>query len=86
MTEIDRIIPGQVFRAAIADAKGASVVLKVQIVPGDGRVLISPFRQRNRPILLSEDILRNGGEVDAQGRLGRLIFPLQIGENLDTKV
>ena len=85
MTGIE-IRPGQIFRAAIAGTKDAFVEMKVHIVPGDGRVIISPSNQRYRPLIITEDILRTGGEVEVGGRLRRIVIPPQIGGNLDTKV
>lgn len=81
MTEIDRIIPGQVFQATIAGIrKDVFIPVKVQIVKEDG-VFVSPGRSKRVALPTTPEVLLNGGVL-----VGRLVIPPQIGGNLDTKV
>lgn len=84
MTRIE-IRPEQIFQAVIAGTQDVSIAMKVQIVTGDGRVIISPERSRKAAIITTPEVLLNGGVVDAGGRLGTLIFHPQIGGNIDTR-
>lgn len=85
MTEIDQIKPRQIFLAVVEGTADTSVFMKVQAVPGDGRVIISPVGNRKVALITTPEVLLNGGVLDG-GRLGRLIFPPQIGGNLDVQV
>lgn len=80
MTEIDRIIPGQVFRATVVGTrKEVSIPVKVQVVTGDG-VFVSPGNSRRVALFTTPQVLLEGGVLT-----GRLVIPPQIGGNIDTR-
>lgn len=73
------IRPGQIFKAKIEGSDPESwMEVKVQIMPGDDRVILSPLNNKRRaskrhPFITSLEVLLQGGTVDG-GSLGRLIF------------
>lgn len=69
----ERFVPGQVLsvRKSGSDLEDQ---MKVQIVPGDGRVIVSPVWSRKRVIITTEEAILGGEIVDGGKKLGTVKF------------
>lgn len=72
MLEKDQIRPGAIL-PIVKEGSGGKAFMKVQIVPGDGRVIVSLVGDREHPLITSEDVILGGGVIDG-ATLGRFVF------------
>lgn len=76
----ERILPGQRIFVRKEDPQDQPLVeMKVQIVPGDGRVIISPLGDRRHTFITSEEAIIKGEALDG-GRFGKFTFLTQRDE------
>lgn len=88
--EHDGIRIGQIIEAQKEGCKH-TISYVVQILPGDGRVILSTMRSRRKTLITTQDAILNGEEV-VDGKMGRLRFmnqsedPLVKKEDTDIKL
>jgi hypothetical protein len=61
MLEVNVVEAGQIVKA-VKPGHG-SIFFKVQIVPGDGRAIVTKLGDKKHPIIIDQSIILEGGQV-----------------------